>query len=84
MAVNRFRALFSPAPISTASWAGGTATFTTAIPHLLAQNETCVVSGVTPSGYNGILTVAGITSSTIFTVTMSNPGSYTSGGTVTP
>jgi hypothetical protein len=73
----------STASISSITWSGGVATVTTATPHNLGGNQTGVsISGVTPSGYNGSVT-ATVTGSNTFTYSVSsNPGAYTSGGTV--
>jgi streptogramin lyase len=68
--------------VSTASWATGVATFTTASAHNLTTGQVVVITGVNPSGYNvtGAVTV---TNSTQFTVLIaSNPGTYVSGGSV--
>ena len=38
--------------ISSATWAGGIATFNTSAAHTLAVGDKTVTAGVTPSGYN--------------------------------
>lgn len=61
----------------------GTAfTVTTTAEHQLKPDESIVISGVSPSGYNGNWTVATVPSSTTFTVTSAVSTSYTSGGTI--
>ena len=68
--------------ISSATWAGGIATFNTSAAHTLAVGDKTVTAGVTPSGYNGTFIVASVPTTTQFTVAMAaNPGAYTSGGT---
>jgi len=70
--------------ISSASWAGGTATVNTSAPHTLAVGDKTVIAGVTPSGWNipdGAI-VLSVPTSTQFTVALAaDPGTYTSGGT---
>jgi hypothetical protein len=70
--------------VSTASWTGNVSTYTTTAAHNLIAGNSVVVTGVTPSGYNGTYTVVSTPTTTTFTVAqVSNPGTYTSGGTVT-
>lgn len=70
--------------ISSATWAGGIATFNTSAAHTLAVGDKTVIASVTPSGWNipaGAI-VLSVPTSTQFTVAMAaNPGAYTSGGT---
>ena len=70
--------------ISSATWAGGIATFNTAAAHTLAVGDKTVTAGVTPSGYNipaGAI-VLSVPTTTQFTVALAaDPGAYTSGGT---
>jgi YD repeat-containing protein len=75
-----------PAPVSVtgASWAMSTATMTSA--NSYSPGDTVIVSGVSPSGYNGTFAVASVPAptSTQFSYTLNtNPGSYSSGGTAT-
>ncbi|HXC39453.1 MAG TPA: hypothetical protein VN667_10950 [Burkholderiales bacterium] len=66
---------------SGTSWSGGTVTFTTALAHNFAEGNTVVITGASPSGYNGTFTVTGVPSSTTFTATLaSDPGTWVSGG----
>jgi len=67
--------------VSGASWSSGTATLTIGTNTLAAQN-TLVVSGVNPSGYNGAHELTMETSTTISYALPNNPGTYSSGGTV--
>ena len=68
--------------INAASWSGGNITYTTTAAHNIGVGQSIIVAGVVPSGYNGTFTtIAGTTGSTII-VTTANPGTYTSGGTV--
>ena len=67
--------------VTAASWAGGVATLTIG-GHALQVNQLVTVSGITPSGYNGTVTVTAITGTTASFALASNPGTYVSGGTV--
>ena len=68
--------------ISSAVWGSGAAVFNTTAAHTLAVGDKVTIAGVTPSGYNGVFVVLGITDADTFSVTMAvNPGTYTSGGT---
>jgi hypothetical protein len=70
---------------TTASWSGSVATITfatqTAVP--FATGSTITVTGFSPSGYNGVYTVTGGTTSTVTYALASNPGSVTYAGNVT-
>lgn len=71
--------------ITAASWSsagGGTAVFTVGT-NTAAVDDTVKVSGVNPSGYNGTWQVSGSNTTTISVLMPSNPGSYSSGGTMT-
>lgn len=72
--------------ISSASWSGGVATFNTSSAHGLTTGDRVFIGGVLPRLYtsdiNNIEACTVIDSDT-FTIPMtSNPGTYTSGGTV--
>ena len=72
--------------ITGATWAGGIATLTTSAPHGLVVSPTpsVLVSGVTPSAYNGTY-VATVLNSTQFQVSIANnPGTFVSTGMVKP
>lgn len=66
--------------VTNASWAGGTATLTTASPHGFSAGQTVLVSGLTPSGYNGTVTISSPTSTQFSYALTTNPGAYASGG----
>lgn len=72
--------------VGAANWdsAGKTTTFTTPAAHGLAVGQTVIVSGVTPSAYNGTYTVlaAGLTSTQFAVTVTTDPGAYTSGGMI--
>lgn len=68
--------------VSTASWAGGTATVTLSAAHTILVGTTVTVSGISPSGYNGTYVVTGVASTTIDYAVVSDPGAYSSGGSV--
>lgn len=68
--------------VSAASWSSGTATLTIGT-NSLATPKTITVSGISPSGYNGIYQITSSTSTSISYTLPSNPGTYSSGGTVT-
>lgn len=81
---------FDVAPLNTftvtgGSWSGGFATLTVASTFGLRVGEEIAVSSVNPAGYNVATRVAisGLTSTTITYPLASNPGVWTSGGTVT-
>jgi len=75
-------------PVSTVTaglWSliNGTTTYTTSASHSLVAGMIVAVDGATPIGFNGVYRVASVTSTT-FTVAQANdPGSWSSGGTVT-
>lgn len=69
------------ATITAASWASGIATVTSA-GHSAYAGETVTISGITPAGYNGTVVVTATTTNTISYALASNPGTYTSGGSV--
>ena len=50
--------------------------------HGYVQNDTVVVSGVVPAGYNGTFTVRSVSTTTITYPLTPDPGAYVSGGTV--
>ena len=67
------------ADVTNASWSSGTATITA--DNMYVAGDTIVVSGVSPSGYNGIFTIATASSSQFTYSKASNPGSFSSSGT---
>lgn len=67
--------------ITGATWSANVVTFT-ATAHTLAVGDKTTVAGVTPSGYNGTYIVDSVPTANTFTAALlSNPGTYTSGGT---
>jgi len=71
--------------ITSASWSsgsGGKVTFTTTGQHPMNAGEVFVISGATPSAYNGTYTADTIADFTHITATKtSDPGTYSSGAT---
>lgn len=69
--------------VTAGSWSAGTATLSiaNAFTNYPAGSQ-IVISGVTPSGYNGTVYLTNRTASTISYAVVSNPGAYSSGGTV--
>lgn len=66
------------------AWAAQVATFTTTAVHGFEIGNRVVVSGASPAGYNGTFTILDTPTTTSFTVAMaSDPGTWTSGGTIT-
>jgi hypothetical protein len=68
--------------VSAASWSSGTATLTIGT-NSLATPQTITVSGISPSGYNGIYQITSSNSTSVSYALPTNPGIYSSGGTVT-
>jgi hypothetical protein len=66
--------------VTTAKWSSGTATVSANVGSVVEGEVT--VSGVSPSGYNGTFQVTASTSSTVSYALASNPGTFTSGGSV--
>ena len=68
--------------ITSASWATGTATINTGTAHGLATGAYVQITGVTPVSYNVRGTVTVVDTDTFTIAIGSDPGTYTSGGTV--
>lgn len=68
--------------ITSASWTGGVATINTTTAHGFSSGQYAKITGVTPSGYNvgGVVTV--IDTDTFTVNVVSDPGAYSTGGTV--
>ena len=68
---------------TSVTWAAGTGTFVFAAAHGFIATQQVNVSGITPTGYNGVLTVVSVTTTTVandtFTVTIGDPGGAGSG-----
>ena len=68
------------ATITAASWATGTASYTSTA-HGFVTGDVLDITGITPSGYNGTYTITDVPTANTFEVAIvSNPGTYTSGG----
>ena len=68
--------------VSSASWASNTVTITTTpiFINTLAIGQKITISGISPSRYNGLVTITSLGTNT-FTYTLgSNPGTYVNGG----
>ena len=75
--------LFDPVTnyiVSSASWGGGTVTFTVAGTNYVQPGDTVTVGGLSPFGYNGAFTVIGVAGNDISCAMASDPGSFVSGG----
>jgi hypothetical protein len=70
------------ATISTATGSGTTVTYTTNSAHGLVAGQPVIITGLTPSGYNGTFAVVNIISSTQFTVTNTTTGTSSGTGTI--
>ena len=68
--------------VTGASWSSGTATYTVSASRGYRVGEEGSVTGVTPSGYNVSGAVTAVTSTTVSFAVASNPGAYSSGGTI--
>jgi hypothetical protein len=70
--------------ISGITWSSGVATVTTTSAHGIPSGDTIevVISGVTPTGYNGTVAATYISANSFSYPLVNNPGSYTSGGAV--
>lgn len=66
--------------VSSITYSGTTATATTATPHGLTTGAEVVISGATPTAYNGIYKITVIGPTTFSYLTASNPGANASGG----
>ena len=74
---------FKPQSSISSIVGNGTAfTVTTSAEHQFSPGEAVVISGVTPSAYNGNWTILATPTTTTFTVTSALTNSYTSGGIV--
>jgi hypothetical protein len=71
------------ATVSAATWSTGVVTLTISPSETPLVGSTIVVSGISPSGYNGTYTVATSSAGSITYSLNSDPGAYVSGGTVT-
>ena len=76
----------TPIPITAAAWASDVVTITTPpIAGGFSVGDTLTISGMTPTGYNGTITVASALSDSQFTYLLTtDPGTATGFGSVTP
>jgi len=71
--------------ITNATWSsgsGGQATVDFASTYPLPIGSTVIISGISPSGYNGAYSVVSSTITSVTYAKASNPGTYSSGGTL--
>lgn len=69
--------------INAATWTGGVATYTTTAAHGLGVGVLVRIVGISPAAYNVVgYTTTGTTGSTVKVAIASDPGSYSSGGTL--
>jgi hypothetical protein len=68
--------------ITSASWATNVVTFNTTAVHGLTSGDMVTIAGVTPAAYNGTYGITVSDTDTFTATLMTNPGTYTSGGTV--
>jgi hypothetical protein len=68
--------------VTGASWSSGVATLTFSTSFPFQPETTVVVSGITPSGYDGTYVLTSGGSGSISYAKASDPGSYVSGGTI--
>lgn len=64
-------------------WSAGIVTFAVTVAHTFAVGNSVIVTGVTPSGYNGTYTITGVGSTTFTAALVTDPAVWVSGGTVT-
>ena len=69
--------------VTAGSWSSGVATLAFSSSFPFQPGSTVVISGVTPSGYNGTYELISSGSGVLTYATASNPGAYVSGGTIT-
>ena len=67
--------------ISTATWVGGVATYNTSAVHTLAVGDKTTIAGVSLAGYNGVVIVTSVPTTTQFTAVIADPGGSGTGGT---
>lgn len=68
--------------VTGGSWSSGTATLTFATSAVFQVGDTVVVSGVSPSGYNGTYVLTAVSTTSISYALVSDPGAWTSGGSI--
>jgi hypothetical protein len=68
--------------VTGGSWSSNVATLTFSTSPVFQVGDTVVVSGVTPSGYNGTHVITGVTTTSISYNLTPNPGAWSSGGSI--
>jgi hypothetical protein len=81
LAVSEQAASGNTVSVSNASWTTGVVTITSN-GHGFLAGDVVDVTGITPSDYNGTYTIASATTNTFTYALTADPGSYTSGGSV--
>jgi hypothetical protein len=66
--------------ITTAVWTNATTTTFTSTSHGYVAGDIVNITGVVPTGYNGVYTVSSAATNTFVVAITANPGVYTSGG----
>ncbi len=68
--------------VTAATWTGGVATLTIGT-HTIVTGQHITVASITPTGYNSTdAAITAVTGTTVSYAILSNPGAYSSGGTV--
>lgn len=77
-------ALTNSAALSSASWLNGVVTFvfTAPPPADVVVGSYIQITGVTPTGYNGVWLVTSVSGNNVTAALTTNPGAYVAGGTV--
>lgn len=68
--------------VTGGSWSSSVATLTFSTSAVFQVGDTVVVSGVTPSGYNGTYVLTRVSTTSISYALTSNPGAWSSGGSI--
>ena len=68
--------------VTGGSWSSNVATLTFATSAVFQVGDTVVVSGVTPTGYDGTYVLTQVTTTSISYALTPNPGAWTSGGSI--
>lgn len=74
--------LIAGATVSTASGTGSVVTITTTADHGFKVNDSVIIAGIDPAGYNGTFTITATPTTTTFEYSGTESGAYNSGGTV--
>jgi len=68
--------------VTGGSWSSSVATLTFSTASVFQVGDTVVVSGVTPSGYNGTYVLMAVSTTSISYALVANPGAWSSGGSI--